>query len=291
MGGNKRQKQCGNVTEKEWASQGSSGKWHERHTGNRKLRISLTNLIIGVTITLVVAGLSIGAARSKTKQRRVVVFKVDRYVCFLSVVFCAILVWSAIGPKDYFTWMLEVAPGVAGFIVLAVTYQRFRFTNFVYTLILLHCAVLFVGGHYTYAEVPLFDWIRDFAGGTRNNYDKVGHFAQGFVPALIGRELLLRLQVVKNRSWTNFFVISIALAISAIYELIEWWTAVLTGEASDAFLGTQGYVWDTQSDMLWALIGALTAITLFSAYQDGRMTGLSAGMAVARPSWARNDKG
>ena len=197
-----------------------------------------------------------------------------KYLGLLSAVFLVVLIWSGVRPKDYFTWLMEVAPGIIGFILLAATYKTFRFTDFVYTLILLHSCVLFVGGHYTYAEVPLFDWIKELMNGTRNNYDKVGHFAQGFVPALIARELFLRLNVVNGKKWASFFAITSALAISAFYELVEWWTSVLTGESAEAFLGTQGYVWDTQSDMLWALIGATAAVLLFSGYHDLKMAGL-----------------
>ena len=198
----------------------------------------------------------------------------ERYLVLLTGLFFAALAWSGIRPKDYFTWFLEVAPGMAGFIILALTYRRFRFTTFLYTLILIHCVILFIGGHYTYAEVPLFHKIAQLTGGTRNNYDKVGHFAQGFVPALIAREIMLRLKAVRGGAWAGFFSVSIALAISALYELVEWWTAVLTGEAAEAFLGTQGYVWDTQSDMAWALIGALTAILAFSKYHDAGIEAL-----------------
>jgi putative membrane protein len=195
----------------------------------------------------------------------------EKYLVLLSAVFLAVLVWSGIKPKDYFTWFLGVTPGVVGPILLAATYRKFRFTDFIYTLILFHCCILFVGGHYTYAEVPLFDRIRDLVNGTRNNYDKLGHFAQGFVPALIARELFLRLKAVNGKKWAAFFAITSALAISAFYELVEWWTSALTGESAEAFLGTQGYVWDTQSDMLWALIGSSVAIILFSKYHDSKM--------------------
>ncbi len=194
--------------------------------------------------------------------------KKDKYLFLLSIIFFAVLVWSAIKPKDYFTWVLEVVPGVAGFIVLRVTYKKFRFTDFIYTMILKHCCILFIGGHYTYAEVPLFPWIKEWVNGTRNNYDKVGHFAQGFFPALIARGLFMRLNIVRIQAWTGVFAISMALAISALYELIEWWTALLTGESGEAFLGTQGYAWDTQSDMLWALIGSLVAVICLSKYHD-----------------------
>ena len=197
--------------------------------------------------------------------------KKEKYLLFLSTLFFVVLIWSAIKPKDYFTWILEVTPGIVGLIVLFITYKRFRFTDFIYTMILIHCCILFVGGHYTYAEVPLFHWVKEWVHGVRNNYDKVGHFAQGFIPALIAREMLLRLKIVNSRAWTGYLVISIALAISALYELIEWWTALLTGESAEAFLGTQGYVWDTQSDMFWAFAGSLAAVVLFSKYHDRRI--------------------
>jgi putative membrane protein len=197
--------------------------------------------------------------------------KKEKYLLFLFIVFFSALIWSAIRPKDYFTWILEVTPGIVGFIVLFITHKRFRFTDFIYTLILIHCCILFIGGHYTYAEVPFFDWIKESLHGVRNNYDKVGHFAQGFIPALIAREMLLRLKIVNSRAWTGYLVVSIALAISALYELIEWWTALLTGESAEAFLGTQGYIWDTQSDMFWALTGSLAAVVLFSSYHDKKI--------------------
>lgn len=179
-----------------------------------------------------------------------------------------VLIWSLINPKEYFTAFLEVLPGVIGIVVLLFTYKKFRFTNFTYFLILLHCVILFIGGHYTYAEVPLFDYIKEIAGFERNNYDKLGHFAQGFVPAMIAREIFVRGKVLAKKSYLNLFIISVTLAISAAYELIEWLVAALTGEGGDSFLGTQGYVWDTQSDMLFALIGAIIAIVFFSKIQD-----------------------
>jgi putative membrane protein len=182
--------------------------------------------------------------------------------------FVAVLTWSAISPHDYFTWILEVFPALLGLIALAVTYPRFQFTTFVYVLIFLHACILFVGGHYTYAEVPLFNWIRDHYHLARNDYDRVGHFAQGFVPALIAREVLLRRKIVLRRGWLFFIVFSICLAISAAYELLEWRVAVATGSAADAFLGTQGDPWDTQEDMATACVGALTALLAFSRLHD-----------------------
>src|SRR5258708_31276435 len=186
--------------------------------------------------------------------------------------FAVVLIWSAIHPHDYFTWTLEIFPAVVGLGILALTYPRFQFTTFVYFLILVHACILFVGGHYTYAEVPLFNWIRDHFQFARNDYDRVGHFAQGFVPALIAREVLLRNKIVVNRGWLFPLVFSICMAISALYELFEWRVAVATGSSADAFLGTQGDPWDTQEDMATAGVGAIVALSSFSRWHD-RLTG------------------
>lgn len=185
-----------------------------------------------------------------------------------AVVFVVTFVWSAIEPKDTFTWFLEVLPALIGAVLLLFTYQRFKLTSLLYFFILIHCIILMVGGHYTYAEVPLFD---DLFGAARNNYDKLGHFAQGFVPALIARELLLRLNIVNGKAWMNLFAVSVCLAFSAFYELIEWWVAVATGENAEAFLGTQGYVWDTQSDMAFALFGAIVCLSLMAKWHDRQL--------------------
>jgi putative membrane protein len=187
---------------------------------------------------------------------------------FLLCVFAAVLTWSAVHPHDYFTWILEVFPALIGLAVLAITYPRFQFTTLVYSLITLHCCILFAGGHYTYAEVPLGNWARDFFHLARNDYDRLGHFAQGFVPALIAREVLLRKRVVLRRGWVFFLVVSICLAISASYELLEWRVAVASGSAADAFLGTQGDPWDTQEDMATALVGAVLALVLLTRLHD-----------------------
>lgn len=187
------------------------------------------------------------------------------------VLFFSTLIWSGIAPKDQFTWFLEVVPALIGIVVLAITSRSFPLTPLLYGLILVHAIILMVGGHYTYAEVPLFDTIKDLMGSERNNYDKVGHFAQGFVPALLAREILLRLRVVQGRGWLNFLVVCICLAFSAFYELIEWWVALATGEGAEAFLGTQGYVWDTQSDMGLALLGAIVAILTLSRLHDRQL--------------------
>lgn len=189
----------------------------------------------------------------------------------LIALFLVGLVASAIQPHDYFTWFLEVIPAVIGLTALISTHHKFQFTTLTYLFILIHSYILFVGGHYTYAEVPLFDWVRDAFHQSRNNYDKVGHFAQGFIPAMIIRELLYRLDVVKKGAWLSFVTISICAAISAFYELIEWFVAISTGDSSNSFLGTQGDIWDTQSDMLWATIGALVMVVLFSKIQDSEI--------------------
>lgn len=191
-----------------------------------------------------------------------------KYIYFLISVFAVTFLASVINPKEGFTCFLEVIPAIIGFLILAFTFKKFRFTNFTYTLILIHCIILFVGGHYTYAEVPLFDYIKEIFHQSRNNYDKVGHFAQGLVPAMIVRELFIRKNVISNKSFFNFIIVSICLAISATYEFIEWFVSLATGDGGDAFLGTQGYVWDTQSDMLFATIGAIMGLILFSRIQD-----------------------
>jgi putative membrane protein len=191
-----------------------------------------------------------------------------KYIYTLLVLFTLTLIWSIINPKEVFTCFLEIIPAIIGFLILALTFKKFRFTNFTYTLILIHCIILFIGGHYTYAEVPFFDYIKEVFHQSRNNYDKVGHFAQGFVPAMIIRELFIRKEIIANKSFFNFIIASICLAVSAAYEWIEWFVSIITGDGGDAFLGTQGYVWDTQSDMLFATIGAITALLLFSKAQD-----------------------
>lgn len=193
------------------------------------------------------------------------------------IIFLTVLAWSAIQPKDYLTWFLEVLPALVGLVLLAATRRSFPLTGLTYLLILVHSIILMVGGHYTYAEVPLFDWIRDWFNLGRNNFDKLGHFAQGFVPAIIAREILLRNAVVAGRGWLAFLVVCVCLAISACYEVLEWWVAVLSEEAAEAFLGTQGYLWDTQADMMYALIGAIAALVLLSRMHDRQIARLEAG--------------
>ena len=191
-------------------------------------------------------------------------------------IFFAALAWSGAFPKDRFTWLLEVAPALIAVVLLTVTKRRFPLTPLAYGLVLIHSLILMIGGHYTYAEVPLFDRLRDLFGWERNNYDKVGHFAQGFIPAIVAREVLVRQRVVNGRNWLFFITTSLCLAISALYELFEWGMAVLTGEAAEAFLGTQGYVWDTQSDMAFALFGAVTALLVLGRAHDRQLMRITA---------------
>jgi len=186
-------------------------------------------------------------------------------------IFLLVFVWSGIAPKDYPTWALEVAPAVIGFVILALTRHQFPLTPLLYLFILVHCVVLMVGGHYTYAEVPLFDSIKPLFGFERNNFDKLGHFLQGFVPALIGREILIRKAVVPSVYWRNFFIVCFCLAFSAFYELLEWAVAIISETGAEAFLGTQGYAWDTQSDMGFALLGAVLALALLGPFHDRQL--------------------
>ncbi len=196
----------------------------------------------------------------------------------LLLVLGSIFTWSAIKPHDYFTWFLEIFPILIALPILFFTFKKFPLSNLVYALILLHATILMVGGHYTYAEVPLFNWLRDTFDLSRNYYDRVGHFAQGFVPAMIAREILLRKQIVKNTGkknvWLFFIVCSICLSISACYEFVEWWVAVGSGTAAEAFLGTQGDVWDTQWDMFMALVGAITAQICLAKWHNQSMRAL-----------------
>ena len=192
-------------------------------------------------------------------------------IYIMLVIFFGTLTWSVINPKEGFTCFLEIIPAIIGLNVLIFTFRKFRFTNFTYFFILIQCIILFIGGHYTYAEVPFFDYIKELFHQTRNNYDKVGHFAQGLVPAMIIRELFIRKMVISNKSFFNFIIVSICLAISAAYEWIEWFVSIATGDKGDAFLGTQGDIWDTQSDMLFATIGAIVGLAVLSKIQDKQL--------------------
>ena len=183
-------------------------------------------------------------------------------------IFFTCLICSGINPVDRFTWYLEVGPAVAALIAMAVTRKKFPLSKFTYVLILIHCLILMYGGKYTYAENPLFYYLGDLFGWERNNYDKLGHLAQGFIPAIVFREVIIRNDVLKNKSWTGFITVCFCLALSAFYELLEWWVSIYSGDEGDAFLGTQGYVWDTQSDMFLAMIGAILALVFFSKASD-----------------------
>ena len=187
----------------------------------------------------------------------------------------AALVVSGIGPKDRFTWVLEVAPVLIGAPILVATARRFPLTPLLYVLLFLHALVLMLGGHYTYAEVPLGEWAKEALGLARNHYDRLGHLMQGFVPAILAREVLLRRTPLRRGGWLLTLVTSVCLAFSALYELIEWAAALATGEAATAFLGTQGDVWDTQWDMFLALCGALAAQALLSRLHDRQLERLA----------------
>jgi len=193
-----------------------------------------------------------------------------KFICL--GIFLLTLFWSAWAPKDTLIWFLEVLPALIGVVLIVSTRKTFPLTPLLYTLILIHMIILMVGGHYTYAEVPLFDTIKELFDQTRNNYDKVGHFAQGFMPAILARELLLRKEIVTgSKVWLNYIILSIVLAFSAFYELIEWGAALASGKDAESFLGAQGYVWDTQSDMMYALLGAVLALLLLSRLHDRQL--------------------
>lgn len=179
-------------------------------------------------------------------------------------IYFAVIAWSVTQPKDMFTWWLEAIPALLALPIILATRNRFPLTPLAQWLILIHCIVLLVGAKYTYAEVPLFDWIAELMGSDRNNYDKVGHFAQGFIPVILAREVMLRNKVLVPGKWCHFLSLCFVLAFSAFYELIEWWVGAASGEGAEAFLGTQGYEWDTQSDMFLALIGGICGLILLS---------------------------
>lgn len=186
----------------------------------------------------------------------------DRRLVWFVALLTPVVVWSWIGPHDRFTWWLESIPVLAGVPVILVFRTRFPLSTLLLVLLWLHCVVLLVGGHYTYARVPLGEWAEAWFGWSRNHYDKLGHFAQGFVPAILTRELLMRRSPLKGSRWLGFLTVCVCVGFSAFYELLEWVTAVMTGEAAEDFLGTQGDPWDTQTDMLMALIGAVLALAV-----------------------------
>lgn len=194
-------------------------------------------------------------------------------VALLSTILAA-LFWSGLAPYDRTTWWLEVFPILLAVPLLVATYRRFPLTRLTYTLLAAHALILMVGGHYTYARVPLGFWAEQAFGLARNHYDRLGHFAQGFVPAIVVRELLLRTSPLRPGRWLAVLVTAACLAISAFYELIEWWVALAGGESAEAFLGTQGDVWDTQWDMFMALLGAIIAQVLLSSFHDRALAAL-----------------
>ena len=194
--------------------------------------------------------------------------KLYKYPAIFSVYTVTLLIVSYWLAKDKETYILEVLPVLIMFPVLFFTYNRFRLTRLVYILLGIHFVVLCVGGIYTYAEVPLGFRMQDWFGFTRNNYDKIGHFAQGFIPAILTREVLLRTSPLRPGKWLAFIVTSICLAISALYEMFEWMVAVIKGDSAEAFLGTQGDEWDTQSDMFFCLVGAIVALGTLSRLHD-----------------------
>ena len=200
---------------------------------------------------------------------------VSKFHIFLLVSLLLVLIWSAYKPHDYFTWFLEVLPALIAVAIFAFSFKKFRFTNLVYAIVWFHCIVLMVGGKYTYAEMPLFDYIGKIFGWTRNNYDKVGHFMQGFSPALVAREVYIRRNIINGKWWTYFLAVAVPLAFSAFYEFVEWWVSLLSGSASDSFLGTQGYIWDTQTDMFMCFVGSITALLLLNGIQDKQMKHLN----------------
>ncbi len=202
--------------------------------------------------------------------------RAGRLPAALLALVAAVLAWSGVGPKDRLTWWMEVAPVLLAVPVLVATRRRFPFTALVYVLVAIHAAVLCVGGHFTYAEVPLGFWLRDLLGLSRNPYDRVGHLMQGFVPALVVRELLLRTSPLRRGKWLFTLGTGLVLALSAVYEFVEWWAAVILGQGADAFLGTQGDPWDTQWDMFMCLVGALLSQALLARVQDRQLASIEA---------------
>jgi putative membrane protein len=198
------------------------------------------------------------------------------YFAFLLISYGALLLWSVIHPHDYFTWFLEVLPALAGLAIMLATYRRFPLSNLFYALAWVHAIILTIGAHYTYAEVPLFNWLRDILGTQRNSYDGIGHFAQGFMPAIYTREILLRKTPLKSGGWLFVIIVSICLAVSAVYELIEWGVAEATDTAADAFLGAQGDPWDTQKDMALCWIGSIVSLLTLSRVHDRSLQKLGA---------------
>lgn len=202
--------------------------------------------------------------------------RMDRRLLWFCGLLAPVLAWSAVRPHDYFTWFLEIAPVFIGLPIALAVQRRFPLSSLLLVLLWWHCVILIFGGHYTYARVPLGEWARHWFGWTRNNYDKLGHFAQGFVPAVLTREILLRNSPLRGSKWLAFLVVCVCLAFSAFYELVEWAVAVSSGAAADDFLGTQGDPWDTQTDMAMALVGATLAVLLLPRRHDRSLAKLAA---------------
>ena len=202
--------------------------------------------------------------------------KPSKFELALLVSMVLLLIWSGLDPHDRFTWWLEVAPILIGVPVLVWLYPKLRLTPLSYTLVWFHCLILMLGGHYTYARVPLGFWMEDAFGFTRNHYDRIGHFAQGFIPAMLAREIFIRRSPIGRGMWLPFLVLCFCLAFSAFYELTEFWTALSAGGAATDFLGTQGDVWDTQWDMQMALIGAVVSLVVLSRVQDRQLARMGA---------------
>ena len=196
---------------------------------------------------------------------------ISRFHLALAAAVLAVLAWSGIAPYDRVTWWMEVAPALVALPLMAATYRSYRLTDLLYALIAVHCVILMIGGAYTYARVPIGFDLQQWFGLSRNPYDKIGHFAQGFVPAMVAREILLRGRYLAPGKMLAFVVISIVLAISAAYELIEWGAAVALGQGADEVLGTQGDPWDTQSDMFTALIGGVAALLTLTRLHDRQL--------------------
>jgi len=193
----------------------------------------------------------------------------NKYPLFLLVIVLAFWIWSAIDVQDtYLTWFLETVPFMIALPILLLTYKRFPLSNLVYTLIAIHAMIFMLGGHYSYAKVPLGFWMEHWFGFARNNYDKIGHFMQGFGPAIYIREIMVRTSSLKKGKWLGFISIAVPLAFSAFYEIFEWAASLTNPTDTEAFLGTQGYIWDTQTDMFFCLIGSIVAIVLLTKVHD-----------------------
>ena len=199
----------------------------------------------------------------------------NKYHLALLLIVCIFWIWSGIHPQDTrLTWVLETAPVMIILPVVLLTYRRFPLTSLTYTLIAIHALILILGGHYSYSQVPLGFWMQDWFGWTRNNYDKIGHFMQGFGPAIYAREIITRTSPVQSGKWLTFMSITVPLAFSALYEIIEWLASLSNPADTEAFLGTQGYIWDTQTDMFWCLIGSIVALLLLARLHNKYLSGI-----------------